>query len=126
MRTPFGGYAIDVDCSHATHDAAHRSIDRRCAFHCGADRATPLATLLLQKTEGNPFFLGQLLVSLVNDGTIEFDADAGSYHWDIEGIRSFGLTRDIVELMVGKIQKLTRWSQRAHCNWPHALAIVST
>lgn len=83
------------------------------ALRCGAERATPLATLLLQKTEGNPFFLGQLLSSLVNDGSIEFDDDAGTYRWDIERIRSFGLTRDIVELMVGKIQKLTPQAQQA-------------
>lgn len=83
------------------------------ALHCGVERAASLAALLFQKTEGNPFFLGQLLSSLVNDGLIEFDADAGRYRWDIENIRSFGLTRDIVELMVGKIQRLTPQSQRA-------------
>ncbi len=83
------------------------------ALQCGVERATPLATLLFQKTEGNPFFLGQLLSSLVNDGMIEFDTNAGTYQWDIERIRSFGLTRDIVELMVGKIQKLTPCAQRA-------------
>lgn len=83
------------------------------ALHCGLELAAPLAALLFQKTEGNPFFLGQLLSSLVNDGLIEFDADAGRYRWDIENIRSLGLTRDIVELMVGKIQRLTPRSQRA-------------
>jgi predicted ATPase/signal transduction histidine kinase/tRNA A-37 threonylcarbamoyl transferase component Bud32 len=83
------------------------------ALHCGEDRAAPLASLLFQKTEGNPFFIGQLLSSLVNDNLLAFDSDSGTYHWDIENIRAFGATRDIVELMVGKIQKLTPQAQRA-------------
>lgn len=82
------------------------------ALFCGPERATPLATLLLQKTGGNPFFLAQLLSSLVNDGLIEFDADAGGYRWDIENIRSLGLTVDILELMVSKIHRLTPLAQR--------------
>jgi len=83
------------------------------ALRCGTGRATPLAMLLFQKTEGNPFFLGQLLSALVNDGLIEFDAERGTYGWDIEKIRAFGLTRDIVELMVGKIKKLSPREQKA-------------
>ncbi|MBK9261575.1 MAG: AAA family ATPase [Polyangiaceae bacterium] len=83
------------------------------ALHCGTERAAPLATLLFQKTEGNPFFLGQLLSTLVNDRLIEFDADSGAYRWEVENIRAFGLTRDIVELMVGKIQKLAPRAQKA-------------
>ncbi len=82
------------------------------ALFCGSDRAGPLAALLLQKTGGNPFFMAQLLSSLVNDGLIEFDPDAGAYRWDIENIRSFGLTLDVVELMVSKIHRLTPLAQR--------------
>ena len=83
------------------------------ALHCGREQAGPLATLLLQKTEGNPFFLGQLLSSLVSDSLIEPDPDAGMYCWDLDEIRERGITSDVVELMVGKIQRLDAASQRA-------------
>lgn len=81
-------------------------------LHCGDERAMPLATLLLQKTEGNPFFINQLLGALYEEHLIEFDVATRTWEWDLDAIRERGLTGGIVELMVGKIQKLAPDAQK--------------
>ncbi|MFL5347170.1 MAG: AAA family ATPase [Hyalangium sp.] len=82
-------------------------------FHCGRERAEPLAALLLRRTEGNPFFLNQLLGALFDERVIEFDSDAGEWRWDLDAIRARGLTGGIVEFMAAKIQKLPAATQQA-------------
>ena len=81
-------------------------------LHCGRARAAELASLLI-RTEGNPFFLGQLLSSLFEEGLLDFDASAAGWRWDTEGIRAHGFTHDVVELIAGKIQRLAPEAQRA-------------
>jgi predicted ATPase/signal transduction histidine kinase/tRNA A-37 threonylcarbamoyl transferase component Bud32 len=82
-------------------------------FRCGRERAEPLATLLLRRTEGNPFFLNQLLASLFDERVIEFDSDTGAWRWDLDAIRARALTGGIVEFMAAKIQKLPVEAQQA-------------
>jgi predicted ATPase/signal transduction histidine kinase/tRNA A-37 threonylcarbamoyl transferase component Bud32 len=86
------------------------------ALHVSARSATPLAQLLRQKTEGNPFFLTQLLDALHEEHLIAFDAGAGdatadaaagTWRWDLEAIRARALTGDVVELVARRIQKLS-------------------
>jgi predicted ATPase/signal transduction histidine kinase/tRNA A-37 threonylcarbamoyl transferase component Bud32 len=82
-------------------------------LRCGRAAAAPLATLLLQKTQGNPFFLGQFLGALHEEGLIAFDAAASAWRWDLGVIRGRGLTDNVVDLMAGKIQKLGAPAQHA-------------
>jgi predicted ATPase len=49
------------------------------ALHCEVARAAPLARLISDRTAGNPFFMGQLLRRLHEDGLIEFDPSSGSW-----------------------------------------------
>jgi len=72
---------------------------------------TPLAELSLQKTGGNPFFLIQFLHSLYEEGFLEFDPNRGMWEWDLEEIRKAEMTENVVELMAGKIQKLSEETQ---------------
>ncbi len=82
-------------------------------LRCDEVRAAPLAALLLQKTEGNPFFIGQLLGSLHEDRLIELDAPAGAWRWDLDAIRARGIVGDVVELVARKIQRLSPDTQQA-------------
>ncbi|WP_438031960.1 AAA family ATPase [Sorangium sp. So ce204] len=67
----------------------------------------PLSQLVHEKTGGNPFFVLQFLIALHDEGLITFDADEGAWRWDIAAIRDKGFTDNIVELMVGKLNRLS-------------------
>ena len=75
-------------------------------------RTEPLSELVLSKTHGNPFFLNQLLTSLNQDNLLRFDFQAGCWQWDIEQIQGMAIADDVVELMLGRIQKLTEPTQQ--------------
>ncbi|GBO55950.1 high-affnity carbon uptake protein Hat/HatR [Pseudanabaena sp. lw0831] len=79
-----------------------------------SDRETiePLAELVFQKTAGNPFFINEFLKSLYADGLIDFDLENRNWRWDLSQIQSADFTDNVVELMSGKIQKLTPDAQK--------------
>ncbi|ELS31429.1 MULTISPECIES: trifunctional serine/threonine-protein kinase/ATP-binding protein/sensor histidine kinase [Pseudanabaena] len=79
------------------------------------DRLTivPLSELVLQKTNGNPFFINEFLKSLYEEGLINFDLEKGSWQWDSIKIQNAGFTNNVIDLMLGKIQKLSTDSQKA-------------
>ncbi len=70
-----------------------------------------LAELVLDKTQGNPFFLTQLLRSLHQEGLIRFDFTINRWQWDIQQINTVGVTDNVVNLMTNKIQKLPQTTQ---------------
>lgn len=70
-----------------------------------------LAKLILDKTQGNPFFLTQLLRSLYQESFISFNFTCNIWQWDIEQISALGVTDNVVDLMTNKIQKLPQATQ---------------
>jgi predicted ATPase/signal transduction histidine kinase len=78
---------------------------------CGPSRAEELGALVFERTQGNPFFVGQLLKSMRDDELLRFDTASGSWQWDIADIRRRGLTGDVVELMVTRIRRLSPRAQ---------------
>ncbi|MDY6802367.1 MAG: ATP-binding sensor histidine kinase [Cyanobacteriota bacterium] len=75
-------------------------------FKCLSYEGESLAELLLAKTNGNPFFITQLIESLFEEQLLIFDGSIGSWGWEIEEITKVGITDNVVDLMVGKIHKL--------------------
>ncbi|MGL5063177.1 MAG: AAA family ATPase [Microcoleus sp.] len=66
-----------------------------------------LTELLFNKTQGNPFFLTQLLKALAQEDLLVYDLQLGSWQWDIERIQAIGITDcNIVELLARNIRKL--------------------
>ncbi|AUX38985.1 uncharacterized protein SOCE26_003670 [Sorangium cellulosum] len=82
------------------------------ALGCDRQRSAPLAKLVLDKTQGNPFFINQFLVSLYKDHLLTFDPSSGSYCWDLERIRRAGITDNVVDFMARKLRRLTPSTQR--------------
>jgi len=80
-------------------------------LHSQTEVCTPFGELLLQKTGGNPFFIRQFLQALYEDELLEFDAKRGAWAWELEEIRKREMTDNVVELMAGKIQKLSEATQ---------------
>ncbi|MGF1493276.1 MAG: ATP-binding protein [Microcoleaceae cyanobacterium] len=72
-----------------------------------------LAKLLFEKTNGNPFFLTQLLKSLYEEELIWFDMEARKWRWALGRIQQEGVTDNVVELMISRIGQLPETTQRA-------------
>jgi predicted ATPase/serine phosphatase RsbU (regulator of sigma subunit) len=72
----------------------------------GVETTQNLAQLILDKTEGNPFFVNQFLTSLHEDKLLFFDQTKYLWQWDDDKIRSQNMTDNVVELLVKKIEKL--------------------
>lgn len=85
------------------HDLAALIADALC---CHSDRARPLAELLLEKTDGNPFFAIQFISSLVEENLIAFDHSAALWKWDVARIRARGFADNVAELMAAKLGRL--------------------
>ncbi|WP_437522044.1 AAA family ATPase [Sorangium sp. So ce726] len=77
------------------------------AVHAPEAHVEPLSQLVYDKTAGNPFFVLQFLIALHQEGLIAFDADEGRWRWDIAAIRDKGFTDNVVDLLVGRIKRLS-------------------
>lgn len=75
-------------------------------LHCPEAVAHPLTKLVVQKTQGNPFFVTQFLRALHQDGLITFDWQAGHWQCDMARVQDAALTDDVVEFMALQLQKL--------------------
>jgi predicted ATPase len=83
------------------------------ALHSEADRVGDLAHLILQKTDGNPFFINQFLSALRNEGLIAFDSASSRWSWDLERIHAKGYTDNVADLMIGRLVRLPAATQQA-------------
>jgi PAS domain S-box-containing protein len=83
------------------------------SFHCERRRAGPLAELVEQKTAGNPFFAIQFIYALFEEGLLVFDHVEGQWRWDLNRIHAKGYTDNVVELMAGKLNRLSTRTQEA-------------
>jgi len=70
-----------------------------------------LGSALTEKTGGNPFFLGQLLTSLVHEEVVWFEASEGEWRWDLPKVESSLATENVVQFMLEKLRRLPQKSQ---------------
>ena len=75
-------------------------------LHASVRDAQELAALLPQRTQGNPFFVLQLLSELRAEGLLHFDAQRQAWGWDLERIRARQLSDDVVELVERRLRRL--------------------
>ncbi|MER8692877.1 AAA family ATPase [Mesorhizobium opportunistum] len=89
---------------------------RRLVFNslrCDEKAANSLAKLVHDKTGGNPFFTIQFLMTLAEESLLRFDRDISGWVWDLDRIRAKGYSDNVVDLMVGKLQRLSDTTQVA-------------
>lgn len=82
---------------------------------CASDikKVELLAELIFNKTQGNPFFLTQLLKSLYSENLLIYQVGTDSWNWNIQQIQAFGITDyNIVELIARNIRKLPPETQK--------------
>jgi len=75
------------------------------------ESAAALAEDLYRKSGGNPFFLKQLLRLMYDEGLLYFDAQAGGWHWKLADIRQLQPGKDMLELILKKLQRLPAAAQ---------------
>src|SRR5882724_10642010 len=83
------------------------------ALHCEAECVTPLAQLIHEKTAGNPFFAIQFVSALAEEGLLTFDHGEARWSWDLNRIHAKGYTDNVVDLLVGKLNRLPVETQKA-------------
>jgi PAS domain S-box-containing protein len=83
------------------------------SLRCEPARAAPLAQVVHQKTGGNPFFAIQFISVLAEEGLLAFDHGDARWSWDPSRIHAKGYTDNVVELMVGKLNRLPLQTQKA-------------
>lgn len=70
-------------------------------LNCDDDvRTQRLAHLIMNKTNGSPFFVIELIRSLYERGILNFDAALGRWMWDEDKAVKSRISRNVVELMV--------------------------
>ncbi|WP_445634110.1 histidine kinase [Nostoc sp. DSM 114161] len=89
---------LDIDCINQL------VADTLCSSNL---TVKPLTELIFHKTQGNPFFLTQLLKYLYQENLLDFNFSQSRWRWDIEQLQLINITDNVVELMVGQIQKLS-------------------
>jgi hypothetical protein len=68
-----------------------------------------LGALIWAKTEGNPFFVGQFLRALHQDGLLTYDRSpdrAPGWRWDLAAIQARGITDHVADLLIERMHKL--------------------
>ncbi|MGL4622119.1 MAG: AAA family ATPase, partial [Chroococcidiopsis sp.] len=90
-------------------------------LHQNTDTVRSLAELVLRKTEGNPFFVGEFLRMLDSENLLTFHppqfpltkgGSKGGWQWNIAQIQAKDMTDNVVELLLLKLQKLPENSQQ--------------
>ncbi len=82
-------------------------------LHCDTERSQPLGELIFKKTNGNPFFVNELLKSLYLDDYLRFNHVRGHWAWELEKIEAVGISENVVDLMIKRLKKLSEKTQKS-------------
>jgi PAS domain S-box-containing protein len=68
----------------------------------------PLAELVFERTDGNPFFAINFIMELVETGLLAFDMRVAAWKWDLSRIKAKGCADNVADLMAAKLDRLPR------------------
>jgi PAS domain S-box-containing protein len=83
------------------------------SLRCEAEPTASLAQLVYEKTAGNPFFAIQFISALAEEGLLTFDHSAMEWRWDLDRIHAKSYTDNVVDLVIGKLNRLPVETQKA-------------
>ncbi|OQW95028.1 MAG: hypothetical protein BWK79_03795 [Beggiatoa sp. IS2] len=75
-------------------------------LHSDTAMVVSLAELVLQKTNGNPFFINEFLKMLHQEGLLTFNFEQLIWQWNTDQITMMDITDNVIELLIAKLKKL--------------------
>ncbi|RKT21610.1 putative ATPase [Paraburkholderia sp. RAU2J] len=83
------------------------------AMHAEPAEVSLLAQFVVEKTGGNPFFTVQFLKTLAEAHHLAFDPVRRTWAWDLASLREARFSESVVDLMIGKIERVSAAAQAA-------------
>jgi PAS domain S-box-containing protein len=93
-------------------DKQHLNLLLADTFNAELSEIEPLSQLLLQKTNGNPFFVNQFLKNLYESKLLRFNIEQSIWTWDMDKILSQNISENVVDLMINRLRLLPEAQQR--------------
>jgi predicted ATPase/signal transduction histidine kinase len=81
-------------------------------LYCSKERTIELTQLISLRTGGNPLFIKMLLDTLHSEGILKFNHEINQWTWDIDSIKSIGIYNSVLDLIVKKIERLPKETQK--------------
>jgi predicted ATPase len=81
-------------------------------LHQDTNTVRLLAELVLRKTGGNPFFVGEFLQLLYSENLLSFYTENLGWQWNIAQIEAQNITDNVVELLLNKLKQLPENTQQ--------------
>ncbi len=75
--------------------------------HCRPEDANPLAEVLVRKTGGNPFFVGQFLTVLSEKELIGYSPEKKRWTWELAAIEFLAVTDNVVDLLIDRLHRFS-------------------
>ena len=77
-----------------------------------ANAIQELSNVVYQKTQGNPFFITQLLKTFDQENLIHYDTEHNQWCWDLKEIQGVAYTdNNLLDLLVKQLEKLPKETQ---------------
>lgn len=80
-------------------------------LHCPTTEVISLAELVLNKTNGNPFFIGEFLKNLYQSQHLSFNQSKRCWQWQLAAIKNHPMTDNVAVLLTQEIKQLPAFSQ---------------
>jgi len=77
------------------------------------NQISDLADVIYQKTQGNPFFVNELIKTLHKKSLITFSTKITEWSWDIQAIKEVNITQNVADLLIYNFIALPTESQMA-------------
>jgi diguanylate cyclase (GGDEF)-like protein len=92
----------------ALHPLSHTHIMQLICdtFHCYQKYAKRLSEIVLDKTQGNPFFINEFITAIYEKNLIQLTSEG--WKWDADKIKQTETTDNIAQLMSEKIKRLSK------------------
>lgn len=86
----------------------HRPMSRSRQMKNSADQdLQDLSELIFVKTQGNAFFITQILTNLYNSQLLSFDFSGGFWTWNLEAIKAIEISNDVIDLVIRRVSNLS-------------------
>jgi predicted ATPase/signal transduction histidine kinase len=75
-------------------------------LRCPFGQLEELSRVVIEKTEGNPFFVRQFLQSLYSEGHLSYSAKLGGFSCNLDKVRAASITENVADLLAHKLERL--------------------